>query len=413
MTKLPGRWAAVVLVAGSLVIPPDASAIPAFARRYGVSCTLCHGPAPRLTEFGERFAGNGFQFTVDEEPRDTLDTGDELLTLLERIRFAFRFDAFAVAQSDGPRNGSEVDLQTPWLIKLLSGGPIADRISYYMYFFMSERGTVKGLEDAYLQFTDIGRSGVSAIVGQFQVSDPLFKRELRLEYEDYQAYRLRVGDVGTDLTYDRGVMLLYSPWEGNDVAFQVVNGEGLREGDEFRLFDRDRNKNFMLRLSQDLGPVRLGVFGLAGREAHEDVAIPADDRILMWGPDATIRLFGDRLEFNLQYLRRWDDNAFLTPDSALSTTVDAGFAELVFSPRGLGGRWFFTGLYNHIDASAPVVSLRLGEQKKHDPPFIQQYRTFSAGVHWLLRRNFRLTGELGWDFEEDGARLVAGFVTAF
>ena len=35
---------------------------------------------------------------------------------------------------------------------------------------------------------------VSVLAGQFQVSDPLFKRELRLEYEDYQPYRVRVGE---------------------------------------------------------------------------------------------------------------------------------------------------------------------------------------------------------------------------
>jgi hypothetical protein len=55
-----------------------------------------------------------------------------------------------------------------------------------------------------VQFTDIASSGVSLIAGQFQVSDPLFKRELRLEYEDYQPYRVRVGLTTADLTYDRG-----------------------------------------------------------------------------------------------------------------------------------------------------------------------------------------------------------------
>lgn len=38
------------------------SAIPAFARKYGASCSLCHAPFPRLTAFGERFAANGFEF---------------------------------------------------------------------------------------------------------------------------------------------------------------------------------------------------------------------------------------------------------------------------------------------------------------------------------------------------------------
>ena len=147
---------------------------------------------------------------VGEAPRDTIDTGDSLLTLLRRIDLAFRLDAYVSASEPIGSDATRVDLQTPYNIKVLTGGPIADRISYYMYFFMSERGEVAGLEDAYIQFTDLGGSGVNLMVGQFQASDPLFKRELRLEFEDYQAYRVRVGEVRADLTYDRGLMATHS-----------------------------------------------------------------------------------------------------------------------------------------------------------------------------------------------------------
>jgi hypothetical protein len=99
-----------------------ASAIPAFARKYGVSCNLCHNPAPRLTAFGEMFAGNGFEFTPGEEPRDTIDTGDDLLTLLRRIDLAIRLDAYVAATEPFGEDGSRIDLQTPYNIKLLTGG---------------------------------------------------------------------------------------------------------------------------------------------------------------------------------------------------------------------------------------------------------------------------------------------------
>src|SRR5690606_4555473 len=144
-----------------------------FARKYRVTCSVCHTTAPSLNDFGERFAANGFQFVVGEPPTDTITTGDDLLRLLERINFAFRFDSYAVARSARPSSGPSVDLQFPYGIKLLSGGAISDRISYYLYFFLSERGEVAGLEDAYLQFTDIGGSGVNLMMGQFQASDPL------------------------------------------------------------------------------------------------------------------------------------------------------------------------------------------------------------------------------------------------
>jgi hypothetical protein len=305
-------------------------------------------------------------------------------------------------------------------VKLLSGGQIADRISYYAYFLLSERGEVGGLEDAYVQFTDIGGSGVSVIAGQFQVSDPLYKRELRLEYEDYQPYRVRVGQTRADLTYDRGLLALWSPREGTDLAFEVLNGAGLDAAGDQRQYDPNGFKNVALRLSQDVGPLRLGVFGYYGEERADG----ASSTIRIAGPDATLQL-GTRTELNVQLLRRRDSDPFLggcsveTPcptgaTAPFATRVDAALVELLFSPQGPGGRWALTGLLNWIEADdgAPVVSLRLGEQAGEEG-YLARYRSAGLGAHYLLRRNLRLLGEAQWDLEREQARLVAGFSTAF
>jgi len=68
--------------------------IPAFSRKYGVSCALCHSPAPRLNEFGARFAENGFEFMVGEAPLDTIDTGDASLRLMREVPLALRLDVY-------------------------------------------------------------------------------------------------------------------------------------------------------------------------------------------------------------------------------------------------------------------------------------------------------------------------------
>jgi hypothetical protein len=379
----------------------DAEAIPAFARKYNVSCSLCHNPAPRLTAFGETFAANGFQFILGEPPRDTADTGDEQLHLLRELPLAVRLDAYVRADT---RSGTpDTDLQTPWSIKLLSGGQIARNISYYMYFFMSERGEVAGLEDAYVQFSDIAGSGIDVLVGQFQVSDPLFKRELRLQYEDYQPYRVRVGAARADLTYDRGLMAIASPWDGADLSLQVVNGRGLEEGSPLRLYDRDHGKNVAARLSQDLGTLRVGGFAYYGVETEDGT----DSAIRMLGPDATFGL-GPTVEVNAQYLRRTDQRPFFTEDGPTDTSVDMGFVELVWSPQGATGRWFFTGLYNHVQSDAPVFTVRQGE-----PGLLQRYRTAAVGGNYMFARNLRFTSELLYDLDREDARLVMGFMSAF
>lgn len=401
-----------------IAMPSPARAIPSFARKYRVSCMQCHAPVPRLNAFGEAFAANGFEFAIGEPPRDTVGTGDALLRLQNDFPLAIRLDAYVRAQNKPTGGQNSIDLQTPWVMKLLSGGQVADKVSYYMYFLLTERGEVAGLEDAYVQFTDVAGSGVSLIVGQFQVSDPLFKRELRLEYEDYQPYRVRVGLAAADLTYDRGLMALWSPREGTDVAVEVVSGRGLNEASANRQFDGDDAKSTMVRLSQDIGSFRIGAFAYRGYEAGAG----ARNTISMWGPDATIPL-GSFGEVNANVVRRTDRDPFFAtcsvanpcPGNAtapFSTTVNSGFAEAVIWPQGPTGRLFFTALYNWIDSDRPVVSLRLGEQGQ-GVGYLSQYSTATAGVHYLYKRNVRMMGEWGWDFELEQMRLVLGTMFGF
>ncbi|MDQ8164441.1 MAG: hypothetical protein P3A28_01615 [Gemmatimonadota bacterium] len=395
-----------------------AARIPAFARKYKISCSVCHAPVPKLTATGEAFAGNGFEFEVGEEPRDTVATGDNLLRLQNSVPLGIRMDAYAslLTKSSGGKVAN--DLQTPWVMKLLSGGQISDKISYYAYFLLGERGEVGGLEDAYIQFTDIRNSGVSVIVGQFQVSDPLFKRELRLMYDDYQPYRVRVGKTIADLTYDRGVMALWSPWAGGDLSASVVAGRGLNHANDQRQYDGDNDKNVALRYTQDIGKLRLGMYGYTGREKQND----RYNQISIWGPDATLAL-GSKTELNLQYLVRKDDDPFygtcttLAPcpgghTRAFGTTVKSGFAEAVISPQGPTGRWFITGLYNWVQSDDPVVSLRLGEQATA-PGYVSDYRTAAGALHFVYRRNVRMLGEISWDLEREVGRLITGLVVGF
>jgi len=390
------------LALGALAVPVgDAKAIPAFARKYGVSCSLCHQPTPRLNAVGEMFAANGFRLALGEPAVGAVDTGDGLLRLMQDVPLAMRVDAYMRSLSGSAT--PKVDLQTPWGIKLLSGGEITDRISYYMYFFLTERGEVAGLEDAFVQVSDVAGSGVDLVVGQFQVSDPLFKRELRLEYEDYQAYRVRVGETQADLTYDRGLMAHYSPRDGTDLSVQLLNGQGLGQASEAKAYDRNDWKSFVARASQSAGPLRIGAVGYWGVETANDL----DSEIRIYGPDLTLGL-GPLLELNGQYLRRTDERPFFTDLDEPGTKVDMGFAELVYSPQGGAGRWFFTALYNHVEADDPIFTVRQGEDG-----LLDRYRSVALGANYLLARNMRMTGEVQRDLELDRTRLVVGFMTAF
>src|SRR3970282_2101998 len=118
----------VLAMIATVGVAQTASAIPAFARKYRVSCQQCHAPVPRLNAFGEAFAANGFEFAVGEPPRDTLATGDALLRLQNDIPRAVRYDAYLRAQNRPTQGQNSIDLQTPWVIKLLSGGQVRERV---------------------------------------------------------------------------------------------------------------------------------------------------------------------------------------------------------------------------------------------------------------------------------------------
>lgn len=409
------RWLALFLL--FVVFPPThLVAIPAFARKYKVSCSLCHAPFPRLSAFGEQFAANGFEFARGEPPRDTIATGDPSLRLQGPVPFAVRMDAYLLTLAQKGEKVVGPDLQTPWLMKILSGGQVADGVSYYLYFFLSERGEVAGLEDAYVQFSDVAGTGVDLIVGQFQVSDPLFKRELRLEYEDYQLYRARIGNVRADMTYERGLFASFSPWENGDAALMVVNGRGLSAAGANRQYDTDRAKNIFFRYSHTAGPLRLGGFLYAGQEKSGGLT----DRHLSFGPDLTLSL-GEKTEVNAQYLRRTDSNPFfLRACSAGDPRCGAGsrdpfqvrteglMVEVHVFPQGPDGKWALSGLYNSVESNREALSLRSGEQG-----FLRSYESVSAVATYLLARNLKLSGEVGYDTRLERARLVMGVVTAF
>jgi hypothetical protein len=375
--------------------------IPAFARRYGVSCNLCHNPIPALTAFGEQFAANGFRFAAGEGIRDSVPAGDPLLSLMRELPLAIRLDAYAQLYADGR---AATDLQMPYNLKVLSGGPISDNISYYFYFFLFERGEVGGIEDAYLYFNDVGGLPVDIAVGQFQVSDPLFKRELRLTYQDYAIYRARVGDQPADFTYDRGVMVI-SDFAGFTFSGEIVNGNGRVPAGENRRLDDDAGKSFVAHLSRDLFPgLRLGALGYRGSQTRElGAGGEIRNRLWMLGADATVSR--GPLELNLQYVYRKDDRPTFEAAEPEATTQGA-FAELLLRPPG--SRWYAVGLYNRVWSDRPLLNVRLG-----GPANVTRYETLTGAWGYLLRRNLRLFLEATWDREQKQAQFSLGTTAAF
>lgn len=360
-------------------------AIPAFARKYKISCTTCHAPFPRLKAYGEEFAGNGFALPEGEKDRDYVDGGDDLLYLNRDFPLAVRTDLFVTHSNDSKPN---TDLATPWGMKLLSGGWIYKNIGYYFYFYISERGEVAGIEDAYLHFNNIGGRELDLMVGQFQISDPLLKRELRLTYEDYIAYTYAPLNSSATLKYDRGFMATYSfPKSGTDLFAMVVNGNGKVDFGPDRIADDNQFKNFGFRLIQTLGDqISVGGFYYRGKEE-----IPNGQNSFYYiGPDLSVTT--SKVHVVAQYLFRNDDGLLPTGEKVKTSSI---LAEATFLPEGENGRKFLTYLFNFIEND------------------LDKYHSHTLNVSHLLSRNVRVIGEMTYELETKNLRFVLGTVAAF
>ncbi len=106
---------------------------------------------PVLKAFGDEFAGAGFRMTDYESPRYFINTGDDRLSLFRELPLAIRIDGFATVNFN---NEGTVDFGAPFVVKILSGGELSDKLSYYFYFLFNERGSIAGLEDAFLMYSD-------------------------------------------------------------------------------------------------------------------------------------------------------------------------------------------------------------------------------------------------------------------
>ena len=391
----------VLLIAITTMLPDIARAMPAFARQYNVSCVVCHDAFPRLNAFGEHFVATNFRMPQWRETM--MDLGDTQLALPKSLPLAVRAQAFVQGREEGADihpltgatgNDSSFDFQTPYLIKLLSSAPLSEHITFYFYGIFAEKGgngeTL--IEDAWFRHDDVFGTGIGAQLGQFQVSDLMFPREIRLTFQDYYAYR------AAGITYDRGV-LLDRALGPVDFALGIVNGSGIQQNFPIdspgirrpdRLFDNDSEKTIFGRIGFSAGPIAVGIFGLAGEQrsasglAGESTGVRQTDKTIM-GLDLSGNLAANVHWYAQGLWNSWDD--FL--DVARSEDYEwfGGFAGVDYV---LSERWALSALYNYAEASDFDGSNTIFEGI--------EMNSLALGASYYFMRNLKAVFEVNVDF---------------
>ena len=340
------------------LFPAGSDAMPVFARKYDMSCSACHAAFPRLNEFGEQFASDNLRLPNWKD--NTKSGGDDMLALPATVPLALRAQAYVqkreaktIDVETGEAVSADTDIQSPYLVKLLSSAPLSDHISYYFYAIFAEKGGNGEVivEDAWFSHDDVFGTGVGMMLGQFQVSDLMFAREVRLTFQDFMVYRM------AGLTYDRGLLFDYAVGPV-DLALGWVNGNGIEENFTINspgyrrpdhLFDNNSGKAVFGRVGTDIGGVGIGLFGYSGsqKNATDPAGTGAGDRDtdnLSYGIDLSGK-FGVKTYWFAQLLQNtWD--GFLDP--AVKYEWFGGFVGIdhIYSPR-----WAYSLLWNYTDAN--------------------------------------------------------------
>ncbi len=347
----------------------EATAIPAFARKYRTSCTTCHVAIPKRNAFGEAFRRNGYQIPAGDEryiKEEPVSIGAEAWKEMwpdaiwpGAIPGTFPLSAYVHQRFvfDNPNDDKEFD--APHEVELLIGNTLGRNIGFFGEWVAFEKGqNAPGLKRFFIQFSNLFekslKKGFSLRVGRFEpgIADGYkdadritMEHPITLDYRVISAFRIRDAQSGFEIA---GV-----PHRAFEYVLGLVNGQGVTVNDpnnDKDLYARVGFKFGGMGLEGSGGPegeelpiadnyvdnsVMVGFYGYWGRATLADVKkVTYDNDFTRFGVDA-------RVNFGRTYLlaglvRGNDENPFNTTQRNVDST--AWFVELdrVFKPWVLG-----------------------------------------------------------------------------
>lgn len=168
---MPVLGAALALVP---LLSADVLAIPAWGRKYGVSCNVCHVAGYKLTATGGKFQREGFQ--LKGAPAKEANLSD-YLSIAARIRAwgtnKVSQNLATKVETTEARSSFEAHA-----VQLYSGGPLDSGFSYFVEMYLHENEKKNPLENSETTESDMGDWGRSKLAELYLIyQKPLGKTD--------------------------------------------------------------------------------------------------------------------------------------------------------------------------------------------------------------------------------------------
>jgi hypothetical protein len=325
-----------------LILGQAALAIPAFARKYGFNCNMCHVAYPKLNDWGQRFRDNGYQVPGQ--------VGFEKTAFETAIPLAVRTSA---GYSLYGGNGQTAGGFHLYGLDLLAAGVLHKNISFLFVYTpridepaADFRGPGAGdnpaqlaaIESANIVFSNIVRDKLNLRVGRFEPGFQLMSSK-RLYYllQPFEIYQFAGSRNSFDFSANHiGVEATGRFKPGLKYAVGYINGTGANP-------DNNKWNDVYVALSKTFGAgegqsagQRIGIFGYLGWQPTDligGIVSPGGD--INGFANRTFSRIGGNISlnwktFNLQGMvfRGLDNSAFNAIDPAIDYIFWGGAAEL-------------------------------------------------------------------------------------
>lgn len=368
-------WAVLLGTSAFLAVADVASALPAFARRYGVACHFCHDGFPKLNNNGQRFKERGFRMA--QEDAFDLEAWAKTVPLTVRPQGRRTF----IEDSDG---------FTYFFAKGISAGNLGSRVSYWVddgvfWDSISEDFTHTKVDNGWGRVEIVEKGKLYLKGGRFELDLP-FTQARTPNLFSYDIYGVSAGSETDGIAiYQHGVEV--GGQLPGDVHWSaaVVNG---RNSESMKLLSDDVGKfdaNLFLRAAKRVQQHRIGAFSYIGRSTLAlSPSIVWEDQLLRLGADADLRF--DRLNLYGVFMYGRNDNPVATPGQ----------------PDGTGVAYDWTGGFAQADYNVRddlQLTLRVNAVNRPISAATTSNETFTSifpGIRFFIRERFKVAFEYGF-----------------